>query len=210
MPVFSPAGLLLVLASVVTLQAQSTQTGPAVDPSFEVASIRPAISNSKDVTNLDLDASDYFRYTGGPVTASGSVINYIIFAYKIQDRSQADLIYSHLPAWKGQQYTLRATIQSKQTKDQLRLMVRSLLADRFQLKLHTETRQLPVYSLVVDHTPALGLIPQTDDALCTKPFDQPKPPPHPSTLPRSCQLIVSNKGDLRRVRMGDFTPYSDR
>jgi uncharacterized protein (TIGR03435 family) len=34
-------------------------------------------------------------------------------------------------------------------RQQLRLMVRELLADRFKLSTHTETRELPVYALVV-------------------------------------------------------------
>lgn len=105
--------LLLVLASVFIFQAQSTPVDTGTRLSFEVASIRPASPDTNNATNLDLDPSDYFRYTGGPITASGSLINYILFAYKIQDRSQADLIYSHLPAWAKQPYTLRATTQSK-------------------------------------------------------------------------------------------------
>ena len=36
-----------------------------------------------------------------------------------------------------------------QTRHQKQLMVQTLLADRFQLTAHQETRQLPVYSLVV-------------------------------------------------------------
>jgi uncharacterized protein (TIGR03435 family) len=33
--------------------------------------------------------------------------------------------------------------------DQLRLMLQSLLEDRFQLKLHRENKQAPIYALVV-------------------------------------------------------------
>jgi len=35
------------------------------------------------------------------------------------------------------------------TKDQMRLMIRSLLADRFKLAVHTETRQVPVLAFVL-------------------------------------------------------------
>jgi uncharacterized protein (TIGR03435 family) len=84
-------------------------------------------------------------------------------------------------------------------------MVQSLLADRFQLKLHIETRELPVYALVVDHQPASGLTPAPDDGLCAKASDQPKPPTHAKVLPRSCQLILYSKGDLREARMQDYT-----
>ena len=204
MPAFSWTGL-FVLGSVLTLQGQAIQSEGGMRASFEVASLRPASSGAVEATNLDLDPSDYFRYTGGAIIASGSLINYILFAYKIQDRSQAELIYSHLSAWKNQPYTLHATTASKQTKDQLRLMVQSLLAERFQLKVHIEARQLPVYALVVDHSPAPGLVPAPDDGLCAKPLDQPKPPAHSAVPPRSCQLVIFNKGELRRVRMGDYS-----
>ena len=38
---------------------------------------------------------------------------------------------------------------SSATDAQLRLMIQTLLADRFRLKVHPETRELPVYALVV-------------------------------------------------------------
>ncbi len=196
---------LLVLAAILSCQAQSTRNEAGPRLSFEVASIRPANPNARETTNLDLDPSDYFRYTGGPITASGALINYIIFAYKIQDRSEADLIYSHLPAWTKQPYTLRATTESGPTKDQLRVMVQSLLAERFQLKLHTENHELPVYALVVDHSPAPGLAPEPDDALCARPFDRPKSLPTSSVQTQSCGLIITDKGTLREARMGDYT-----
>jgi uncharacterized protein (TIGR03435 family) len=36
------------------------------------------------------------------------------------------------------------------TRDELHSMMRSLLADRFKLRVHTETKNLPMFSLVVD------------------------------------------------------------
>jgi uncharacterized protein (TIGR03435 family) len=40
-------------------------------------------------------------------------------------------------------------LSTEQARHQKQLMVQALLADRFQLKAHQETRQLPVYALVV-------------------------------------------------------------
>ena len=186
--------------------AQNTAQAQPSRPTFDVASIRPAGPGPREATNLDLDPSDYFRYTGGTIIASASLIGYILFAYKISDRTQADLIYARLPAWAKERYTLRATSAGpKPTKDQIRLMVQSLLADRFQLKLHTENRELPVYALVLDHAPAPGLIPQPGDTLCTKPMDQPKYDPASKIPYRSCQLILFPKGDLVEPRIGGNT-----
>jgi len=123
----SLVALLVILLTSAALRAQST---------FEVASIRPTAPGTREPSNLDLDPSDYNRYSGGPITASGQLISYILFAYKIPDRTQADLINKQLPAWASQSYILRATVDGSPTKDQIRLMVQSLLAERFHLKLH--------------------------------------------------------------------------
>jgi bla regulator protein BlaR1 len=45
--------------------------------------------------------------------------------------------------------TLRPRAQNLPTDDDLRQMVRQLLADRFKLSLHREMRKLPIYALVV-------------------------------------------------------------
>ncbi len=209
MSIRSHTGFLLLMLSALLLKAQSGippwQLAAGTNLSFDVASLRPAAPGVNVTTNLDLDPSDYFRYTGGPITTSGSLINYLMFAYKIQDRSQADFVYKQLSSWSQQEYVLRATTESKPTKDQLRLMVQSLLADRFHLKLHTELRDQPIYALVVDHQPAPGLTRSPDDGLCTRPFDQPKQPPHPTVLGRSCRLFILRKGDLRQAHMDDYT-----
>ena len=57
------------------------------------------------------------------------------------------------PAWiDSNQYDVQATADCSGgviSREQLQLMVQSLLEDRFQLKAHLETRDLPVYNLVV-------------------------------------------------------------
>ena len=58
----------------------------------------------------------------------------------------------------------RAADQSA-TQDQMKEMVKTLLADRFQLKFHRETRELPVYALI----PAKGGIVVTLDAEHARP-----------------------------------------
>ena len=48
------------------------------------------------------------------------------------------------------QYNLVAKAENPEApKDEVRLMIQSLLADRFKLTLHRETRELPVYTLTV-------------------------------------------------------------
>jgi len=175
---------------------------------FEVASVRPIGPGSPASANLDLDASDYFRYTGGLVTANGLLTNYILFAYKIEDASEYPRIQAQLPKWaQSARFYLEARPDGSPTKDQLRLMVRSLLADRFRLALHTETHPLPAYALTLERPGSLGpgLQPHPEDGLCTKPFDAASRLPGPSkpanSKPPMCALIVWPENGLTEMRI---------
>ena len=58
--------------------------------------------------------------------------------------------FSAGPDWLSrEQYDVVATVASPATKDQLWLMLQALLAERFKLSLHRETKLGPVYNLVV-------------------------------------------------------------
>jgi uncharacterized protein (TIGR03435 family) len=77
---------------------------------------------------------------------------------------------SQLPKWA---VTERFDIEAKApganpTKDQFRLMMQSLLADRFKLTVHTETRQIPVFALELAKTGKMGpqLKPHSDEPPC--------------------------------------------
>ena len=55
---------------------------------------------------------------------------------------------SNLPKWVStDRFEIQARIPGNPSKDQLRLMLQSLLADRFKLAIHFETRELPVLAL---------------------------------------------------------------
>ena len=53
------------------------------------------------------------------------------------------------PAWiDSERYALEAKADGNASRAEIFLMLQSLLEDRFQLKIHRETRELPVYTLV--------------------------------------------------------------
>jgi uncharacterized protein (TIGR03435 family) len=57
-----------------------------------------------------------------------------------------------LPSWGHDEYydlTAKAPGDDAITQEQARLMLRSLLGERFHLKIHSETRELPVYNLII-------------------------------------------------------------
>jgi len=119
---------------------------------FEVASVKqdtaePSPSNVS--TNVPLGDGDYYTPNGGLFTATNMpLFNYIMFAYKVSD-SQAGILRAQVPKWVlSERFDIQARALGNPTKDQMRLMMQALVADRFKLAMHRETRQLPVFDLV--------------------------------------------------------------
>jgi uncharacterized protein (TIGR03435 family) len=110
----------------------------ACGQSFEVASIRlhPGV-----VTMIGTDIS------GTRVTMTAyTVSNLITAAYGLEDYQVAGAT-----GWIGSdRYDIaaRSTGEATPSRDQTRQMLQPLLAERFQLKLHRETKEMPVYALV--------------------------------------------------------------
>ena len=106
--------------------------------SFEAASIKPhpgMITYSADPA-----------VKGNRMTATAStLIDLIESAYHLRD----DQI-SGAPAWaRADHFDLEATAARAITRDEMRTMLQSLLAERFRLEIHRETREVPMYALVV-------------------------------------------------------------
>src|SRR5262245_4920220 len=106
---------------------------------FEVASIRPTADDAVNGPPIGM------RVTGSQVRLSGlSLKDYIGMAY---DKEPPQVI---APEWAGtQRFEIAATLPAGATRDQIRTMLQALLAERFQLKVHPESREFPVYALVV-------------------------------------------------------------
>ena len=64
---------------------------------------------------------------------------HIEFAYKMMpSREQTETMLAHLPKWvTTDRFIIQAKAEGNPTKDQMRLMMQSLLADRFKLAVHS-------------------------------------------------------------------------
>jgi uncharacterized protein (TIGR03435 family) len=108
-------------------------------PKYEVASIKPNTGN---------DFRFAFRIEpSGPLAATGITLKRLMMtAYNVQGfriLGGPDWVVSR--RWDVQAKPDRAV-----SPDQIRPMLRALLENRFQLRSHSEKRQLPVYELTVD------------------------------------------------------------
>jgi uncharacterized protein (TIGR03435 family) len=127
---------------------------------FDVASVKldtAAPSPQTVNSNVPLGPQDMYSPTGGLLSATNfPLFQYMIFAYKLTP-NQTQSVMSQLPKWANtDRYDIQARASGNPTKDQFRLMMQALLADRFKLAIHYETRQLPVYALVLDKPGKLG------------------------------------------------------
>ncbi len=119
---------------------------------FEVASVKP------------YDPASAARYTmrGGPGTGDPtrfscqncSLRSLIVAAYDIQ---LFQLTSPNLP----DRYDVEAKVPPGATKEQFRLMLQNLLAERFLLKLHHQPQEMTVYTLVVGKGGSKLTSPQT-------------------------------------------------
>jgi uncharacterized protein (TIGR03435 family) len=124
---------------------------------FEVASIKPSAPDARG-TSLQFQPPNGIQVTNAPLRML------ITFAYDIRDfqisggpgwigADRYDILAKgeRAPGSEGVPADFRKMTDAQRTtlQEQMRERVRSLLAERFQLTIHRETREAPVYALVV-------------------------------------------------------------
>lgn len=128
--------LAVALATSLPNRAQSI-AGPRL--AFDVASIKshlPTPGPFRSSTQVDPQGIRYSNV----ILKSAIAQAYSVASYQITGG----------PEWLGlERYDIVAKAAAPAPKPQLMLMVRTLLEERFGLRLHQETRELPIYALVV-------------------------------------------------------------
>jgi uncharacterized protein (TIGR03435 family) len=151
--VFSVATIVL-LGGAPNLSAQGAVPTPAAPTAvapgltFEVASVRPSNPNPDPGNPLSAVAL-MLPQPGGRFTATNTPLRMLIMA-AFELKQDAQLV-GGTPDLLAAKYDINARAANTATiamKD-LPQLLRTLLADRFKLKTHTEARELPVYDLVL-------------------------------------------------------------
>lgn len=110
------------------------------NPSFEVATIKPNNSGAPHMQGLVVRGRNF-------ITRNSSLEDLISFAYGVQTKQIVNG-----PGWiDSERYDIDAVPDAPGTPnvEQLRVMVRKLLADRFKMTFHKEKRDMPAYVLSV-------------------------------------------------------------
>lgn len=186
----------------ITLALLSTLAQSSI---FEAATIKPAAPDARGrfispgpgggirITNMTLKDMIEFAWGVQPFQVSGG------------------------PAWLDSvNYDIVAKPEAKVSQSELKVMLQALLTDRFQLRTHQETRELPIYALVLarkDGKLGPDLVASTEGS-CEK-FDpsHPPPPPQPGIAPpRYCgnMMISPTRLDVLGHTISELTPLLSR
>lgn len=139
----------LYIAAVYTVliaRAQNLAANKDSGPAFDAVSI-------KKVERVQVTVPDNggpvrvrlgFQYTSGRLTCSSQALRSLIQeAYSVNEWQVSG------PSWiDSEVYQLVATMPQETTRVTARLMLRTMLSERFKLVLHTEEKLIPVYALV--------------------------------------------------------------
>lgn len=177
--------------------SDATPLGPMA---FEVASVKP---NNSGAGNISFGIQPGGRFTAANVPLR----QLIVFAYLLQNFQLIDA-----PDWtRSERFDILAKAEGDiqptplGTVGPIQMMVRSLLAERFQLAVHEEKREMPIYALVLSRSDGrLGPQIQRSTAECAPPGrgrgGPPPAPPAPGERPR-CGMI----GGFGQLRAGSMT-----
>ncbi len=160
-----------------------------------------------------MSAEDSDPPVGGVFQADFGLEVYIDFAYKIRPTlPQHKAFLAALPKWaQTDSYTIQARAAGNPTKDQMRLMVQTLLAERFHLTVHFETRELPVFALTLIKPDKLGpkIFPHAQGPPCDLPA---QPPIYPricgvnSAMPTPDNMILTGSRNATMEFLAAYLP----
>ena len=138
----------ILAASMIAFAAFAQTPAPGPSLTFDVASIRPA-----QLPKPDAQGRIFMRGpSGGPGTKDPGRINYpyttlksiLMTAYNVKNYQISG------PGWlDSEHFDITATMPPETTREQFQIMLQNLLRDRFQMVIHREKKELPLYSLVV-------------------------------------------------------------
>jgi uncharacterized protein (TIGR03435 family) len=157
----------------ITLAAMALPAQPA--PEFEVASIRPSNPDQRFINSttpsLRVDANHNVTFV------QTTLRDLIMLAYGVgAPQIQGPNFLYVRPDDPGDRFDITAKVPADATREQVPLMLRALLAERFHLGLHRETKTLQIFALeVAKGGPNMKVMKEspegaTGEARCTRSF----------------------------------------
>jgi uncharacterized protein (TIGR03435 family) len=174
-------------AAIGAVQAQTVV--PALHPAFDVASIK---RNTSGVGSESIGPILMGRFTANNI----AVEHLMRLAYNVHDFE-----ISGAPSWtRSEKFDIvaRAEGMENATYEEMQPLLQSLLANRFKLLLHRETRDLPTYELVV--AKGGSKLVAAKEGTCNSFDPKNPPPPQPGgALPRVCGATRMGRNLLQAI-----------
>ena len=174
-------------------RAQSSAPASAPTRTFDVVSIKP---------NHDRGGPFRFGNDPGRLVAENVSLKFLLqIAYRVKDAQ-----ISGAPAWTdSDRYNIEAKsddssadmlrkLSEEEQEAQARLMLQSMLADRFKLALHHEMKELPVYVLVLAKNGS-----KLHESADTPDAPAPSGPPAPNEPQRRHTLRMNGPGNVSAI-----------
>ena len=138
--------LVLSVATILLVGAGPNLDAQTPAPAFEVASVKPSNPNPDPSNPLSMIAL-MLPQPGGRFTATNTPLRMLIMvAYELKQDAQ---LTGGPPDVLAAKYDITAKAPVAFIGKELPQLLRTLLTDRFKLKTHTESRELPLYDLVL-------------------------------------------------------------
>jgi uncharacterized protein (TIGR03435 family) len=178
--------------------AAFSQTPPA-KPEFDAASVKPA-------QPIQPGARVMLGKQGGPGTQdpghvtfhSSTLMDLIRLAYDVKDYQVTG------PSWlTSERYEVEAKLPASATKEQFALMLQSLLAERFHLTLHHESKEFQGYELVVGKGGSKLKETSAEDAAADPNAPPPPPQSGPPKLDANGFIPLDRAGMVMMMRMNE-------
>ena len=153
--------ILLALSAAATLSAQTPQAPQTPLASFEVASVKPNDSNSRAAATDDRN--------GGFTAVNMALRRLVAIAYRMDPVLDRDRVIG--PGWiDTDRFDIAARAPAGTPRERIPDLLRTLLAERFQMMARNETRDGPIYAMVLARADGrLGSQLTTSSLDCSKP-----------------------------------------
>jgi uncharacterized protein (TIGR03435 family) len=178
----------VLLVALMTAGMSAAQTAPQ----FEVASIKPAAPDER---------GSFIRYlAGGKLNITNFTLKQMIMnAWGVQPFQ----IVGGPPWLESSRFDINAKPEKPPAEGQIPLMLQKLLQDRFQLVIRHETREMPIYAIVLARKDGkLGpMLIESKDGACVK-YDDDHPPPRsePGKPPvMGCGSFMMGRNQVRGI-----------
>lgn len=113
-------------------------------PTFEAASVKPAEPSPMGMIRVQMKGGPGTPDPGQITYSNVTLKNVLMNAYAVKGYQVSG------PKWlESERFDIVAKIAPGATKEQFQKMLQNLLIERFKLALHRETKELPMYALVV-------------------------------------------------------------